>query len=149
MHALDRAGQGGELADGGAHRLGDAVQPELDLGDDAERALGADHQVGEVVAGGGFAHPAAGLDQPAVRQRHLQAEHVLADGAVADGGGAAGARRAHAADGALAAGIDREEQALVAQVLVELLPGHAGLDAAVHVGGVDLRGRGSCARGRG
>ncbi len=105
----------------------------------AERAFGADHEMGQVVAGGGFADAAAGLDQAAVGQRDLQAEDVLADGAVADGGGAAGAGGAHAADGALAAGVDGEEQALIAQVFVELLAGDAGLDAAVHVLGVDLQ----------
>ena len=32
------------------HRLGDAVEAQRDLGDDAERALGADEQLHEVVA---------------------------------------------------------------------------------------------------
>ena len=127
--------QGGELAGGGGHRLGNAVQAQLDFGDDAERALGADEQPRQVVAGGGLADPPAGADQPAVGQRHGQAEHVLADGAVAHRVGAGGARRAHAADGAgRGAGIDREEQALVAQMLVQLVAGDARLDAAVHVG---------------
>ena len=79
-------------------RLGDAVQAQLDFGDDAERALRADEQPRQVIAGGRFAHPPAGADHPPVGQRHRQAEHVLADGAVAHRVGAAGARRAHAAD---------------------------------------------------
>ena len=138
-HRLDRAAQRGELAGGGRHRLGDAVQAQLDLGDDAERALGADEQPRQVVAGGGLAHAAAGVDQPPVGQRHGQPQHVLADRAVAHRVGAGGARRAHPADRAQRrAGIDREEQALVAQVLVELIARDAGLDAAVHVGLADL-----------
>ena len=43
-------------------------------------------------------------------------QHVLAHGAVAHGVGARGARRRHAAEGGVGAGIDREEQALVAQI---------------------------------
>ena len=39
--------------------------------------------------------------------------------------------------GGIGTGIDREEQALIAQVLVELLPGDAGLDDAIEVFGVD------------
>ena len=149
MVRLDRRLQVGELADGGRHRLRDAVQAEADLGDDAERALGADHQPGQVVAVGGLAGAAAGVDDAAIGEDHLEAQHVLADGAVADGVGAGGAGRAHAADGAVAAGVDREEHALVAQVVVELLAGDAGLDQAVHVLGVDLEDRWSCGRGRG
>ena len=41
-HRLHRAREVGELADGGGDRLGHAVEPQLDLGDDAERAFGAD-----------------------------------------------------------------------------------------------------------
>ncbi len=137
-HRLHRISERRELAAGGGDRLRNAVQPELDFGDDAERALRADEEAGEVVAGRGFAHPAAGADHPPVGERDGEAEHVVADGAVADRVGAGGAGRAHAADRALAAGIDREEQALVAQMLVQELAGDAGLDAAIHVGLVDL-----------
>ena len=119
-HRLHRVAERVELAGGGGGRLRNAVQPKLDLGDHAERALRADEQVGEVVAGRRFAHAPAGADHAAVGESHRQAEHLLADGAVAHRVGAAGAGRAHAADGAVGgAGIDREEQALVAQVGVE------------------------------
>ena len=113
-HGFHGALQGFELAHGGGLGFGDAVQAELDLGDDGQRAFGADDEAGEVVAGGGFADPAAGFDDAAVGQDDGHAEHVVADGAVADGVGAAGARGAHAADGADGAGVDGEEQALVA-----------------------------------
>ena len=92
----------------------------------------------EVVARRRLAHPAARADQAAVGEGHLEAEDVLADRAVAHGRGAGGARPAHAADGAVAAGIDGEEQALVAEMVVERVPGDAGLDAAVHVALVHL-----------
>ncbi len=137
-HRLHRVGEGGELAHGGAHGLGDAVQAQPYLGDDSKRALGADEEAREVVAVGGLARAAAGGDDAPVGEDDLEAQHVLADRAVAHGIGPRGARRAHAADGAVAARVHREEQAPVAQVLVELLAGDAGLDETVHVLGADL-----------
>ena len=65
-HRVDRAGEVAERADRRRDRLRDAVEPELDLGDDAERALGADEEPGQVVAGRRLARPAAGADDPAV-----------------------------------------------------------------------------------
>ena len=125
-------------ADRGRHRLGDAVEAELDLGDDAEGALGADEEAGEVVAGRGLAGAGAGADDGAVGGDDGEAEDVVAHGAVAHGVGAGGAGRGHAADRGVGAGVDREEQAGVAEVGVERLAGDAGLDAGVEVGGVDL-----------
>ena len=46
----DRVLGGREGADGGGDRLGDRPQPQRELGDDPERPLRADEQVGEVVA---------------------------------------------------------------------------------------------------
>ena len=130
-----------QVADG--HRLRDAVQAQLDLGDDAQRAFGADEQPRQVVAGGGFAHPPAGADHPAVGQRHGQAHDVLPHRAVAHRVGAGGAGRAHAADGAgRGAWIDREEQAQITQMLFSCFPRDAGLDAAIHVGLADLEDAG-------
>ena len=77
-----------------------------------------------------------------------EAEHVLAHRAVAHGVGAAGAGRGHAAERGVGAGVDREEEAGVAQVGVQLLAGDAGLDAAVEVLGVDLEDAVHAARGR-
>ncbi len=137
-HGVDRAGEVGERADRRRDRLRDALQPELQLGDDAERALRADEEPGQVVAGGRLARPAAGPQHLAVGGDHGQAQHVLAHGAVAHGVGAAGARRRHAAQRGVGAGVDREEQAGVAQMGVQRLARHAGLDPAVEIGGVDL-----------
>ena len=90
-----------------------------------ERALRAHEQPGEIVAGRRLARPAAGADHPAVGQHHGQAQHVLLHRAVADGVGARRAGRGHAAEGGVGARVDREEQAGVAQMRVELLAGDA------------------------
>ena len=127
-----------EGADGGEDLLRDAVEAHGELGDDAERAFGADHQAGEVVAGGRLARALGGLDDGAVGHHGGEVQHVLAHGAVAHGRGARGAGGGHAADGGLlGAGIDREEQAHVAQVVVELLARDAGLHHAVEIALVD------------
>src|SRR5687768_9943449 len=47
-------------------RLWDAVQLQGDLGDDAERALRADEETREVVAGRAFSRPPRGADDVAV-----------------------------------------------------------------------------------
>jgi hypothetical protein len=96
----------------------------------------ADEQPGQVVAGGGFLCPPRGGDDLAVRQHHLQRQHVVLHGAVAHRVGARGTRRRHAAERGVGAGIDREEQALVAQIFVELLARDARFDNAIEILGV-------------
>ena len=125
--------QVGELAHGRGDRLGHAVEPQLDLGDDAERAFGADEQARQVVAGARLARAAAGVNDAAVGGDDGQAEHVLAHRAVADGVGARRARRRHAADRRVGAGIDREEQAGALELGVQLLARDARLHAAVEI----------------
>ena len=98
-----------------------------------ERAFRADHQPGEIVAGRRLLGAARGRHQLAVRQHDFQREHIVLHGAVAHGIGAGAARGRHAAERSVGAGIEREEQALVAQMLVELLARDAGLDHAVEV----------------
>jgi hypothetical protein len=93
----------------------------VDLGDDAERALGADQQAGQVVAGRGFARAPPVRDDLAVGQDHLQARMLPRACCRSGPRWCRGARRDHAADGGVGARIDREEQALVAQMGVELL----------------------------
>ena len=90
----------------------------------------------QVVAGGRFLGARAGRDDLAVAAHDFQRQHVVAHGAVAHRVGAGGAGRGHAAERGVGAGIDREEQALVAQMLVERLAGDAGLDHAVEILGV-------------
>ena len=137
-HRVAGALQRRERAHGGEDPLGDAVEAHGELGDDAERPLRADQQPRQVVAGRRLARALRRLDDRAVGHHRGQVEHVLAHGAVAHGRGAGGARRRHAADGRLlGAGVDREEQAEIAQVVVELLARHAGLHHAVEVALVD------------
>ena len=60
--ALQAPSTVGEGHDAAGDRLGDALQPQHQLGDDAERAFRADQQAGEIVAGGRLLRPVAGLD---------------------------------------------------------------------------------------
>ena len=108
-----------------------------ELGDDAERAFGAHEEAGEVVAGGGFLRAAGGADHATVGEDGFEGEDVVLHRAVADGVGARGAGGRHAAERGVGAGVDGEEQTLIAQVFVELLAGDAGLDGAVEVLRVD------------
>ena len=107
--------------------------------DDPERALGADEQMRQVVTGRGFLRPRACGDDLAVAAHDFERQHVVAHGAVTHRIGAGGPGRGHAAQRGIGAGIDREEHALVAQMLVQRLAGDAGLDHAVEVIGVDFQ----------
>jgi hypothetical protein len=80
--------EGGERADRGEDGLGDTVQLQRELGDDAERALGADQEMGEVVAACRFPCALPGVEQRAVGQHRVKAQDVVAHGAVAHGVGA-------------------------------------------------------------
>ena len=133
----DRTVQVRELADRGDDGLGPRVQPHLDLGDHAERALAADVEVRQVQPGRRLARPPAGVDHLPVGRDHGQAEHVLAHRAVADGVGARRARGGHAAERGVGAGVDGEEQPGVAHRGVQRLARDAGLHAAVHGFGRD------------
>ena len=81
---------------GGGHRQ----QPQGGLGDDAEGPLGADEQLRQVVAHDVLDRAAAGPDDGAVREHHLQAQHVVARHAVLDAAQAARVLGQVAADGA-------------------------------------------------
>ena len=90
------------------------------------------------VAGGGFPRPPSGLHDASVGQHHGQPQHVLPHRPVAHRVRARGTGCGHPAERRVGARIDGEEQAGVAQVFVELLAPHPGLDAAVEVFGVHL-----------
>jgi hypothetical protein len=94
-------------------------QPDRDLDDHAERALGAHERPGQVVARRRFAGPARRADDPAVGQHHGKRQHVLAHRAVTHGVGAGGAGRRHAAERRVRPRIDRKEQPGVAQMDVQ------------------------------
>ena len=136
-HGPHRTRQGRKIADRRRHRLGHRIEPHRHLGDDAERALGAHHQPREVIAGRRFFGTPASADHLALRGHDGQAEHVLAHGAVAHRIGPGGASGRHAAERGVGARVDREKQAGVLDVFVELLAGHTGLHRAGEVFGID------------
>ena len=135
---VDRAGESVERAHRGGHCLGDAVQAEPDLGDYPEGALGAHEQPGEVVAGGGLPCASAGSHDAPVGHHHREPQHILAHRPVAHRVRSRCTGRGHPAERCVGARVDGEEQAGVAQVLVELLSPHPRLDPAVEVLGVHL-----------
>ena len=118
------------------------LRHELDgqLGEEAQRALGADHQVDEAVAAGGLDGLAAQRDEPAVRQRNLHAQHVVARDAVAHGAHAARIGHGVAAHrGGLLARVRRIEQPRALERLGELHQQHARLHGRGHVAGIHLQ----------
>ena len=127
----------GKRAMPGGDRLGNAGELQRDLDDDAKRAFGADEHMGEIVAGRGLLRPRAGAQERSVGDDHAERQHEVLHRAVAHRIGAGGAGRGHAAERGVGARIDREEEPAVAQVLVELLAGDAGLDDAIEIFGVD------------
>ncbi len=87
----------------------------------------------EVVTRCGFLGACARRDDLAVGTHDLQRQNIIAHGAVAHGIGARRAGGRHAADGGVRAGIDRKEQALIAQMFVERLAGDARFDDAIEI----------------
>ncbi len=132
-HGLGGAVDGGKRTNRRRHRRLHRVQLDGHLGDDAQRPLGAHEQARQVVARGRFLGAARSLDDAAVGQHHFQGHHVFAHRAVAHRVGARCARRGHAAQGRVRAGIDRKEQARVLDMLVQLLARDARLDHGVEV----------------
>ena len=169
--AADRARRGLEVAEvGGAGRLGlgSGQQLERDLGQHGERALGADQQTHEVVAGDVLGQLAAHAQHPPAHEHGLEADHVVARDAVLEAAQAARALHHVAADRRdhLRARIRRVEQALGGDGLLQqgvLQPRLAGrrevllvdLDQLAHAGArqddaarsaAPRRPRGSCPR---
>ena len=136
-HRIDGIAHARKRTDAGQDRFGDAVELEIELGDDAERALRADQQPGQIIAGGGLFGPPCRADDLAVGHHRGQRDDVVAHRAVSDGIGARGPRRRHAAEAGIGAGIDREKQPGIAQMGVQRLPRDARLDLAVEILGVD------------
>ena len=136
-HGIDGVRQTRKGADRSRDRLRNAVEPHGQLGNDPERALGADKQPGQIIAGRRFARAPRGSDDPAVGEHYGQGQHVLAHRPVAHRIGARGAGRRHAAERGVGAGIDRKEEAGVAQIFVQLLVRDPGFDGGVEIGGAD------------
>ncbi len=138
-HRVDGRLEIRKLAYRRADRFRYSIKPQLDLGDDAERAFRTDEEPGEIVAGARLAGTAAGPDDAAVRRDHGQAKDVFAHRPVAHGIGTRRSRRGHAADGRVGARVDGEEQARALELRVHLFASNAGLHAAVEVLRVDFQ----------
>src|SRR6202453_3034134 len=113
--------------------LGDAGELKRHLDDDAERALGADEHMSEIVARRRLLSPRSRTQERSVGSDHPKRQHHVLHGAVAHRIGAGGAGGGHAAERSVGARIDREKEPAVAQVLVELLPCDAGLGHAIEI----------------
>ena len=107
VHVRKRCAHGDDV-------IRDPVQPQGQLGDHAERALGADEEVREVVPGRGLDGPGARANHRAVGEDDLEREHVLAHRAVTDRRRAARVRGGHASERRIGAGIDGEVEAVLA-----------------------------------
>ncbi len=90
----------GHPDEGGFHRARPWHQPQHRRGDDAERALGADEQVVEIVAGIVLLELVEIVEHAPVGEHDFEAERMRARDAVGERGGAAGIGREVAADGA-------------------------------------------------
>ena len=87
----------------GGARPWNRLETDGDASDDAQRSLGADEQVFQVVAGAGLQHAGEVGKDSSVGQHRLKAEHAVAHRAVAEGHDAAGIGGNHAANGGAAA----------------------------------------------
>ena len=114
-------------------RLRDGVDAQGRRADEAERALGADHQPREVISGRGLAGPRMRAQHLAAGVDHGQPQDVLAHRPVAHGRRAGRAGGDHPADRRVGAGIDGEEHALGAQPGIERPARHPGLDGDVEI----------------
>ena len=145
--------RGGDLGDGapgvfagfvdrqhGLHHFRLAHQAHGDLGDQRHGAFRAGEQAGEIVARQ-VGCRAAGFDDAAVGQHHLQAQHVIGGDAVGQGVRAAGVFRDVAADGAgaLAGRIGRVEVAVRFDGAGDIEIDHAGLHHRALVLQIDLQ----------
>ena len=118
--------------------LRDAVEADAHLGDHRERPLGPDEQAREVVAGGRLPRPAARPDDRPVGEHRLEREDVGAHLPVADRRRPGRVRRGHAAERRVRAGIDREEEPVLAGRALERRPRHARLDGRAEIVRGDL-----------
>ena len=118
---------------------GAVLQPHPGLGDDAERAFGADHQAIRARARAG-ARQAAALDN-AGRRHRAQAFHELVDVGVERGVVTAGSRGDPAAEGGEAEGLREvpQRQPRRLELGFERGPEHPALDAGRAGGSVDLQ----------
>ena len=127
----------------GAQRHGGFTRPWRQLehrgGDDAKRALRADEELTQAIAGVVLAQPAQPVPDRAVGQHHLQPEHQVARVAVAHRVVATGVGGQHAADLRAALRRDRQRQqaAGISRCDLRRLQRDAGLDGHGQIDRVD------------
>jgi hypothetical protein len=116
------------------------MQPQIQPGDDAQRALGADEQRREVVAGVVAANLAVPVHHRPVGQRHVQAEDLLAHVPVPNTAQPAGVRRRHPThSGRITRGqVDPEHQTRGGCRSLHLGQCRAGSDVDAPLDGIDL-----------
>ncbi len=141
VHSIAGVAERGEVADDRPRGRRQRPQPERDLGDDAERALGADDQPGEVVAGDALGRLSAQPYQLAGAGDQFQAEHVIARHAVLDAADPAGVRGDVAADRRprRAGRIRRVPEAVRGDRRPQVVVDDAGLDDGEPLGRVDAQ----------
>ena len=108
--------------------LRNRMQPQRQLGDHAERPLGADEQAGEVVPGRALHRARPGAHHAPAREHDLERQHVRAHTAVSHRCRAACIRRRHAAERGVGARVDREPEPVRANGRLELRTRHAWPD---------------------
>ncbi len=145
-HGVAQRAAGGPRGDAGA-RLREQAQGRG--GDDAERALAADEQVAQVVAGVVLAKAVQAAPELALRGHDLQPQAQLARVAEAQHLRAAGVGREIAADRARSLGgqAEREQQAGLRGGGLHLLQRESGLDGDGLVVGIDAADRAQPFRG--
>ncbi|MNZ80778.1 hypothetical protein D3C78_994240 [compost metagenome] len=131
---LDRV----EGADTAGDLFRNALKPQRHGRDDAEGPLGPHEKPRQVVTGGGLAGAARRADFLAIGDNSRNGKHIVFHRAITNGIGTGGARRGHTADRGIGARIDREEQAGIAQIDVEVLTRHARLHRHVKIFGIHL-----------
>ncbi len=145
-----RLGDLGDGAKGREHGRGmrlTRVEPQDRLGDDRERALGSDDQLGEVVAGGGLHELAAGPDDLAGTEHRFEPEHLVAGDPVFHGAHAARVGRHGAAEARAALTWEhRVHETVPRGDLVELAQAHARLHDGDLVVDIDLEDAGHLAK---
>ena len=139
LQERDRRGEIAQRGECGGGRSGLRIELERCGRDDAERALAADEEVAQVVAGVVLAQAGQPVPDLAARRHDFEAEAEIAGVAVAQHLRAAGIGRQVAADGAAALGgqAEREQQTLRGDRLLQRLQHAAGLDGDGEVGRVD------------
>lgn len=135
----DLADTGGGMSDGGEGGDGDAGGSGLDgdlkggFGDETEGSLRADEELGEIVTGGALARTLSGLDDGTIGEDDSQAEDPFAHSTVSVGIGTTASSSNHTSNHGTRAWVRREEKSLLAQVVIQGLPAHGGLDDNIQV----------------